>query len=178
MRSEHVDSHDKLVEDNGRLDHSRSLILSLKPHFAAAILDGSKTVELRRVRPRIAVPATALVYASSPRKALLGICTVQKIEALSIADLWSHYELQVGVDYKQFSRYFTGVSVGVGITLSCPEPLPQQIPLADIRERDEGFRPPQSFAYLDSETVKRILGSTMRTGPSLSHRMPTGKLRR
>ena len=136
------------------------LILSLKPHFADAILAGAKTVELRRIRPRIDVPATVLVYASSPVKALVGTCTVLKVESLSLADLWSHHKSQIGLNYNEFRRYFAGLSVGIGLTLSSAKPLSQKIPLTDLREHYQGFRPPQSFAYIDVETGERMLGST------------------
>ena len=45
------------------LDPARALVLSLKPRFAEAILSGTKTVEVRRVMPRITVPTLALLYA-------------------------------------------------------------------------------------------------------------------
>ncbi|MDE0269096.1 MAG: ASCH domain-containing protein [Acidimicrobiaceae bacterium] len=162
MNSDHTGGHHQLAHSNGggRLAHNRMLVLSLKPHFADAVLAGTKTVELRRIRPRIDVPVTALVYASSPVKALVGTCTVQKVESLSLADLWSHHKSQTGVNYNEFRRYFKGVSVGVGLTLSCAEPLSHRIPLADLRERYRGFRPPQSFAYVDADVGKHMLGLT------------------
>ena len=51
-----------MAEDS--LDPARALVLSLKPRFAGAILAGTKTVEVRRVMPRITVPTLALLYAS------------------------------------------------------------------------------------------------------------------
>ena len=49
------------------IDPARALVLSLKPRFAEAILDGTKTVEVRRVMPRITIPtlsATSVFMAS------------------------------------------------------------------------------------------------------------------
>ena len=43
------------------LDPARALVLSLKPRFAEAILAGTKTVEVRRVMPRITIPTLALL---------------------------------------------------------------------------------------------------------------------
>jgi len=39
------------------------IVLSLKPLYAEAILSGAKTVELRRIGPKISVRARALIYA-------------------------------------------------------------------------------------------------------------------
>jgi predicted transcriptional regulator len=51
---------------------ARTLLLSLRPRFADAILAGAKTVELRR-RPINARPGTAiLLYASRPMMAIVG----------------------------------------------------------------------------------------------------------
>ena len=54
------------------LDQNRMIVLSLKPRFAAAVLAGTKTVELRRSEPKIVVPTRALdlcdVAGASPRR--------------------------------------------------------------------------------------------------------------
>lgn len=57
-------------------DRARALVLSPKPRFAEAILDGAKTVEVRRLMPRITVPALALLYASGSERALVGTSAV------------------------------------------------------------------------------------------------------
>ncbi|SFO06949.1 ASCH domain-containing protein [Amycolatopsis rubida] len=57
--------------------------MSLRPRFAEAILDGTKTIELRRTRVS-APPGTKLVlYASAPTMAVVGIATLIGIEIAS-----------------------------------------------------------------------------------------------
>jgi predicted transcriptional regulator len=46
-------------------------IFSIKPHFADTILDGSKTVELRKVAPRKPVERT-WIYATAPIMRIVG----------------------------------------------------------------------------------------------------------
>ena len=57
------------------MTYRRTLLLSLRPRFAQAILSGAKTVEVRR-RPVNAPPQTPIIlYASSPTMAIVGTAT-------------------------------------------------------------------------------------------------------
>ena len=133
------------------------MILSLKPRFAEAILSGTKTVEVRRVEPRITVPTRAFVYATTPVRALLGCCIVDDVVSDSLGCLWQTYGSRTGLQYSEFLRYFDGVNTGTALTLSSAERFDLEIPLAALRSNLLGFRPPQSFAYLDSEHGDRLL---------------------
>ena len=139
------------------IDQERMLILSLKPRFAEAILSGAKTVELRRVEPKITVPTRALVYATTPWRAMLGTCIVTAVVSDHLATLWEIYGSRTGLQHIEFLRYFTGVEVGAALTLHAAKRFDVQIPLADLRSSLGGFRPPQSFAYLDAITGNQLL---------------------
>lgn len=60
-------------------------IFSIRPHFADAILDGSKTVELRTVAPKKAVERI-WVYSSSPVQRIVGFFTPGKIQRATEED--------------------------------------------------------------------------------------------
>ena len=139
------------------IDQERMLILSLKPRFAEAILSGEKTVELRRVEPKIKVPTRALVYATTPVRAMLGTCIVSAAVSDSLTTLWERYSSRTGLQYAEFLRYFNGVKVGAALTLHAAERFDSQIPLAELRSSPLGFRPPQSFAYLDAAAGNQLL---------------------
>ena len=143
--------------DGTSLDRDRMMILSLKPRFADAILGGVKTVELRRTEPRIRVPTLALIYATTPVRALLGTCIVTSVESGRLAALWQAHGGSSGLDHREFLNYFEGVHAGSALSLASPRRLSRPIPLAELRSRPKGFRPPQSFAYVDTETGKRLL---------------------
>ena len=145
------------TEYNSSVDQNRMIILSIKPRFADAILVGTKTVELRRTKPKIVVPTRALIYASMPVGALLGTCVVETVITEDIVSLWRVFGSRTGLLHGEFLRYFEGVRVGTALTLSHPERFPQQIALADLRSERRGFRPPQSFAYVDAETGMKLL---------------------
>ena len=130
------------------MSNDRRLLLSLKPRFADAILDGSKTVELRRTRPTIKVPTDALIYASSPRMAIIGRCRVESIGSYAPSALWEAHGHSAGVTRREFRDYFSGADRAYALMLSGPSRFDESIQLADIRCWWPGFVPPQSFRYL------------------------------
>ena len=140
------------------LDLERMVVLSLKPRFAEAILAGVKTVELRRTEPKIVVPTRALLYASTPVRALVGKCIVDSVRSADLATLWDQYGPRSDLCHSEFLQYFDGVGRGAALTLTQPQAFSQQIDLEDLRAKPKGFRPPQSYAYIDTETGDQLIG--------------------
>ena len=146
-----------MTVDMPGLDPERMVVLSLKPRFAEAILAGDKTVELRRTVPKIVVPTLALLYATTPVRALLGTCVVTSVRSADLAVLWREYGSRSDLRYHEFQQYFEGVEVGAALVLTQPQAFGRRVPLQDLRARPRGFRPPQSFAYLDAKTGDRLI---------------------
>jgi len=141
------------------LDPGRMVVLSLKPRFAEAILAGAKTVELRRTEPRIVVPTRALLYASTPVRALVGTCIVTSVITADLATLWREHGARSALRHGEFMRYFEGVDAGTALTMTRPQAFGRPIPLRDLRARPRGFRPPQSFAYVDAGTGRQLMAA-------------------
>ncbi len=139
------------IEMSG-LDPDRMIVLSLKPRFAEAILTGVKTVELRRTVPKIVVPTRALLYATTPVRALLGTCIITDVRSVGLTALWREYGARSDLRYHEFERYFDGVDVGTALVLAQPRAFGRRVSLKDLRAKPRGFRPPQSFAYVDTKT--------------------------
>lgn len=140
------------------IDGDRRLILSIRPPYAEAILTGRKSVELRRTRPRVSVPTEALIYASSPKRALVGTCRVERVEELTIARLWKETRAAAAIAESDFRRYFEGTNTGFALHLSSALRLASPIGLAQLRENVDGFNPPQSFRYLPVGDSDQLLG--------------------
>ncbi|WP_419846954.1 ASCH domain-containing protein [Candidatus Poriferisocius sp.] len=146
-----------MTEDIAKLDQDRMIVLSLKPRFAEAILAGTKTVELRRTTPKIEVPTLALLYASTPLRALLGTCIITSANSAPLSDLWREFGSRAELSFPEFKSYFDGVEVGTALTLTQQRRLTRRVPLQDLRAEPIAFRPPQSFAYVDARTGDRLL---------------------
>lgn len=127
------------------------LFLSIRPQYVARILDGSKTVELRRVRPNVDSGQSALIYSSSPTMAVLAVATIERIESSEPAELWPHVRHAAGVSKAEYDDYFYAASRAVAIWIRNVTPLLHPVSLAELRERWPWFRPPQSYRYVSAE---------------------------
>lgn len=132
------------------------LLISIRPRFAELILAGTKTVELRRVRPAVEEGDRVLLYASSPLRELIGSCTVAAVDVGSADEVWTRHGPRTGVTRAEFDNYFDGAARAVGISLREPRRVRRPRTLTDLRERLPGFSPPQSFGYLGADEVDRL----------------------
>lgn len=134
------------------------LFISIKPHFVEKILAGEKTVELRRVRPTAAAPGTRVVfYASSPACEVVGVGRVKEVDLASPTAIWERHRGKLGLSRSEYRSYFAGVAEAIGLLLEDVRPLRRGVPLAVLRERLDGFEPPQSFRYLDGEQADALI---------------------
>jgi predicted transcriptional regulator len=127
---------------------SNAIFLSIRPQYADRIFKGTKTVELRRVRPKhIRKGTLVLVYVPSPIQSLVGAFKVDQVVEESLQKLWEMVHNKAGITREEFDTYYNGVSIGVGIFFSEVWHLPEAIELHDLKEQMIGFRPPQGFRY-------------------------------
>jgi predicted transcriptional regulator len=131
-----------------QLPPSRDVIFSIRPVHAEKILNGSKTVELRRrftgdVRPG----SLAVIYSTSPTSALTGCARIQDVQRLAVPDLWKRHRSGACLHKKEFEDYFSGLDSGYAIVLNSAKPFPRPFSLPELRKRF-GFEPPQSYQYM------------------------------
>ncbi|MBT4512283.1 MAG: ASCH domain-containing protein [Chloroflexi bacterium] len=127
------------------------LFLSIRPRYANKILEGIKTVELRRVHPkRIGKGDIVLIYAPSPVKSLVGAFEVDRVVEKPVEELWHIANGKNGITRNEFDAYFKGVTIGVGIFFNKVWRLPKPIQLQELREIIRDFHPPQGFRYATS----------------------------
>lgn len=84
-----------------------AVLISIRPRFADMIFAGNKTVELRRVCPRVSPGDMALVYVSSVKE-LKGTFEIGKIISASPTELWK----KVGKKTASVERSFSITSKG------------------------------------------------------------------
>jgi predicted transcriptional regulator len=131
-----------------------AILVSLRPWHAKALLSGDKTVELRRTRPAAAAAGQlVLLYAASPERQLMGTAIVAAIHVASPDEIWSTHGDATGVSRRGFDRYFEGTSTAVAILIKEAKALSRPRPLAELRRSWHGFRPPQSFRYVEAADV-------------------------
>jgi len=127
-----------------------TLLLSVRPLFADKILSGSKTIELRRVRPNVDAGDRILLYSSSPEMALLGSAKVEEVISGTPRSIWLQARGLAGISRQEYDNYFAGTDVAIGIRIYAARRFERPIPLQELRRRWPWLRPPQSFRYLSA----------------------------
>lgn len=132
---------------------SRAILLSVKPQYANTLVDGLKTIELRKSFPADMPNGTKLyIYSSSPQKVVIGECEIAVVEKLPIEALWQRSISEAMISWEEFEQYYQGHAHGVAITVQKPRRYSSPIKLQDFTLRKITV-PPQSFQYLDPEQV-------------------------
>lgn len=134
--------------------NGRALLLSLKPRFAEAIFEGRKTVELRRVPPRVGPGDLVFVYVTSPRCLLEGAFEVSRVLHGSPGGLWKAVREHCGLAKAEYRTYFSAARRAYGIVIRRSWRLDSPVDMAFLRAQD--IRPPQGYRYLDGRFLGRL----------------------
>jgi len=128
-----------------------SLLLSIRPKYADQIFAGKKTVELRRVKPKLSTGDTVLVYVSSPTKALIGGFEVDKVIESSPDNLWTKVHNIAGVTEEEFTNYYVGSELACGIFIKKSWHFKAPLALENLQKKWANFHPPQSYRYISMQ---------------------------
>src|ERR1700674_964902 len=138
-----------------------ALLISIRPNFAEQIFSGTKTVELRRVCPRVETGDLVIVYASGHEKSLVGAFQVSAVIKSTPTNIWKRFGPRTGLKRTDFESYYANVEIGYAIELSRTLRLLTPVKLADLRRQPGGFCPPQGYRYLNLSEVFNLGGEAM-----------------
>lgn len=121
------------------------VLLSVKPTFAEAILDGRKKFEFRRVVFRNPSVRTIVLYASSPVRRVVGEFSVESVLTGSPTAVWRATSDGAGINRDYYRNYFQGRRQAHALVVRNPKRYRKSLCL----QQDYGIPyPPQSFCYL------------------------------
>ena len=134
----------------------RDVVLSIKPVYSEKILEGRKTVELRRRFP-VSAPSGALayIYSTSPVKAMVGTASIRDVLKLAVEQIWTEFESTAFIERDQFDKYFEGLDHGFALVFDDVKAFSRPLPLSELREKF-GFEPPQSLLYAKRDLRKAL----------------------
>ena len=135
---------------------TETLLLSIRPAYADKIFAGTKTVELRRRKPRVSPGTKVLIYVSATRMELAGGFEMGDLIKAPPRTLWRKIGNKAGVNRDIFDGYFKGTSLGFAIVVKKAWMLPSPLSLACLREKLPAFHPPQCYRYLDADMLKHM----------------------
>lgn len=134
----------------------RDVVLSIRPQYSDKIMEGRKTVELRRRFPVSAPGGTlAYIYSTSPVRAMVGVAEIKDVLKLPVQQIWSEFEDTAFIERKDFDSYFQGLEFGFALLFDDVKPFSRPVPLIELREKF-GFEPPQSFLYASRDLRKAL----------------------
>jgi predicted transcriptional regulator len=137
--------------------------VSIRPHYASKILDGEKTVELRRKFPQVeALGMTALIYSSSPVSAIVGYARIKHVLKLPVSGIWKQHGAAACISKAEFDAYFAGLRDGFAIVFESVQPLKKCFTAIDLRAQF-GIVPPQSYRYITAECVALLSDEQFQT---------------
>ena len=131
------------------------VLISIRPHYAEAILSGDKTVELRRRIPAIDLGTRLWIYATQPVRAVVGSAVVDEVIEGSPAHIWERYMDRVAIDRCEYDEYFSGKDRAFGIVLSHIIKR-NQIGIDQLRQIRKGFHPPRVLVRLSRQETKSL----------------------
>lgn len=128
----------------------RNVLVSIHPEYVDRIVDGSKTVELRRKFVEAAPSALLFIYSTKPVSAVVGCATIANVRRMSTREIWKQFGSAACISKTAFDEYFSERQHGYAIQLA--EVTRFCTPLVvDVLRSRFGFSPPQSFMYPRTE---------------------------
>jgi len=138
------------VPDDTRND---AILLSIHPHYAEAILDGTKKVEFRKKN----IPRTVrhvVLYATRPVMRVVGYFSVAEVVEGKPSYLWRRFNGSGGISTQDFVAYYADATLSVGLVVDEARRVAKRIRLEDL---DGNSFAPNSFRYLREEELKTVL---------------------
>lgn len=133
---------------------AKAFVLSIRPTYIERILEGRKTIELRRRFPVSATRGSdVLLYSTSPVQSIVAIASLESVIELAVSWLWRKWGSAAAVTRQEFEAYFEGRKRGYALRLNRVRRLDKPIHLSDLARRFEFF-PPQSYCYWDLPIIQ------------------------
>mgnify|MGYP001770632057 CR=1 FL=1 len=130
---------------------TRVYIMSIKPKYAKAVLEGRKVYELRRLQGSkpLEEDSLVIVYASGNLQSIIGEFRVGKVIVGSPEKIWELVgRSEYGLD-DEARRYIEGARRAMAIQVREPKIYNVKIELSKIRRIIPGWNPPYSYAELE-----------------------------
>ena len=130
------------------------LLISLKPDYADLVFSGLKTAELRRRISKHVQNRDVYIYVSSLVMELRGGFRVGEVWSGSPSHVWGVVSQLAGVSRKVFNEYYEGSDLAYALEIQDVWEFANPVSLSKLRNRFDGFSPPQSYRYLKPKEIR------------------------
>ena len=122
-----------------------NVLLSVKPKYAAKIVEGKKKYEFRKAIFKKQNIKKVYIYSSSPVSKIIAAFEIEKILNDSPEKIWTLCQKYAGISKTDFFDYFKNSEQAFAIKIGYVDSFKEHI---DPYKMIENFKPPQSFYYL------------------------------
>jgi len=123
------------------------VLLSIKPKFAAAIMDGRKKYEFRKIIFSKENIYYVYIYSTAPIKKIIGVFKVNNIIKDRPSALWDQLRDDAGISEDEFFNYFKNKEMGFALEIKDVKRFEKPL---NSKSLFPNFVPPQSFSYIRS----------------------------
>lgn len=121
-----------------------TMLLSIKPEYAKAILDGRKKYEFRKRKCRGSV-SKIILYSTAPESRVVGEAEIEDIIKGDPSEIWEQTKEAAGITKEKYCRYYHGYHNAVAYKLKNVIVYDPPKELSDYGITHV----PQSFVYID-----------------------------
>jgi len=125
-----------------------NILISVDKRHVENMLNGTKTIELRRRPVRIPIGSRVWIYSKVPEGKVRAYGLVSGIVESSPVTIWKNYSDVSGVSKNEFFEYFKDTEKACAIVFERISPLNETISLSEMRQIENRFHPPQFFKFL------------------------------
>jgi predicted transcriptional regulator len=143
---------------------SGDILISVRPEYFAKILNGNKTVELRRRPIRVSVGTNIWIYETIPGGRVAARAKISAICEGTPAEVWRRFRHRVGISEYEFEMYFQATQYACAVVLSGIEPLKKPLMLTHLRKSLGTFTAPQFYRKLRTNGPELALFQTFASG--------------
>lgn len=150
-------SHEQLffILHEGTAQHTKDVLISIQPNYVTKILNGKKTIELRK-KPFPANGGVRIwIYTTSPTSAIEASAFVSTVEVDTPENIWNKYKNRCGVTKDEFDAYYAGSTKAYALHISDAKRLSKnkKVKLDELKKLSDGFTPPQYYRYVPHEST-------------------------
>lgn len=137
---------------------ARQVVLAIRPRFASAILDGSKTYELRKRLPKgLRSGDLVYLYETAPTSAMVGAFTIADVLPISPDDAWEQVGQGFAISKTEFDTYVNGAKQVVALKVDERFRLRESLSHNALASIDASFSPPRSARLIRSLELANLL---------------------
>lgn len=131
-----------------------NLLMSIRPAFAEKLLDGSKSIEIRKRFSKRWIGHDVVLYASKPQGSLVGKAKINSVTKDVPTNIWSQFESKIGCSKSDFDAYVGSATEVAAIEIKDAVPYWGSVPLKQLSTvLSLKLTPPQSYCEVSSRKI-------------------------